>query len=135
MRNAFVLAMAAVSLLAGETRPKVRAITAFIRIDAKGYVSQLEAAAKFLNAAKAEYEASGYEVETLRMVAQPVAEYIRGMKHDEAVAFVRQYGELAVKLGARPNMGALMVGGGEDRFATDVAIDVFASTGINGSLI
>jgi len=136
MCKALVLAMAAASLaLAADVRPKVRAITAFIRIDAKNYEAQVTEAVTFLNAARAEYQASGFEVETIRVVTQPLAEYIRGMKHDEAVALVRKYGEVANKLGARPNLGALMVDADEDRFATDVAIDVFASTGINGSLI
>jgi uncharacterized protein (UPF0210 family) len=134
MGKGLVLAMAAASLaLAADVRPKVRAITAFIRIDAKNYEAQVTEAVTFLNAARAEYQASGFEVETIRVVTQPLAEYIRGMKHDEAVAFVRRYGELANKLGARPNLGALNAD--DDHFATDVAIDVFASTGINGSLI
>ncbi len=136
MRKALALAMAAASLiLAADTRPKVRAITAFIRIDAKNYETQVADAAKFLNAARTEYRASGFEVQTIRIVTQPLAEYIHGMTHEDAVALVRKYGELAAKLGARPNLGALMVDPDEDRFATDVAIDVFSSTDVNGSLI
>ncbi|MBS1857941.1 MAG: DUF711 family protein [Acidobacteria bacterium] len=136
MRKALVLALAAASLAAAaDTRPKVRAITAFIRIDANNYRAQVAEAAKFLNAARAEYQASGFEVQTIRIVSQPLADYIRGMKHEDAVSLVRSYGELAAKLGARPNLGALMLDPDEDRFATDVAIDVFSSTDVNGSLI
>ena len=87
MRKALALGMAAASLiLAADTRPKVRAITAFIRIDAKNYETQVAAAAKFLNAARTEYQASGFEVQTIRIVTQPLAEYIHGMTHDDAVA-------------------------------------------------
>lgn len=136
MHKALVLALAAASLaVAADPKPKVRAITAFIHMDASHYEAQVAEAAKFLTAAKAEYEAAGFEVQTLRLVPQPLSEYVRGMKHDDAVALVRKYGELAGKLGMRPNLGALMLDGADDRFATDVAIDVFASSGINGSLI
>jgi uncharacterized protein len=135
MRTAFLLALSAVSLFAADPRPKVRAITAFIRIDAGHYETQLGDAVKFLNQARDEYRASGFEVETIRIVTQPLAEYIKGMTHADAVALVQKYSALATKLGARPNLGALLIDENEDRFATDVAIDVFASTGVNGSLI
>src|SRR5690349_477805 len=76
MRKALVLALAAASLaFAADVRPKVRAITAFIRIDAKNYEAQVTGAVTFLNAARAEYQASGFEVETIRVVTQPLAEY------------------------------------------------------------
>ena len=136
MRKALVLALAAASFaVAADPKPKIRAVTAFIHMDASHYEAQVAEAAKFLNAARTEYQAAGFEVQTLRVVPQPLGEYVRGMKHDDAVALVKKYGELAGKLGLRPNLGALMLDAAEDRFATDVAIDVFASTGINGSLI
>src|SRR5262245_40214730 len=136
MLKAILFALAAAPVLfSADARPKVRAITAFIRIDAKNYESQVGDAVKFLKSAQAEYQASGYVVQTLRVVPQPLADYVKGMSHADAVAFVRKYGELAVKLGARPNLGALMLDADEDHFATDVAIDVFSTTCINGSLI
>ena len=125
----------ALSAFAADSRPKVRAITAFIRIDATHYEAQVGDAVKFLTAAREEYRASGFEVETIRVVTQPLADYIKGMSHADAVALLRKYGEVAAKLGVTPNLGAVMVEDGEDRFAVDVAIDVFASTKINGSLV
>jgi uncharacterized protein (UPF0210 family) len=133
MRTALLLALAAVSF--AQTKPKVRAITAFIRIDAASYETQVADAAKFLNMARDEYRASGFEVETIRIVTQPIAQYIKSMSHADAVSLLTKYGALATKLGARPNLGALLLDGNDDRFTTDVAIDVFASTPINGSLI
>ena len=136
MRKALLLALAATSFTyAADSRPKVRAITAFIRIDAQNYQAQVADAVKFLSAARSDYQAAGFEVQTIRIVPQPLAEYIRGMKHADAVSMIRKYGEAAVKLGARPNLGVLMLDAAEDRFATDVAIDVFATTDINGSLM
>jgi uncharacterized protein (UPF0210 family) len=135
MRTALLLALAATSLQSAETRPKVRAITAFVRLDATHYETQVADTVKFLNMAREEYRAAGFEVETIRIVTQPIADYIKGMKHADAVDLLRKYGALATKLGARPNLGALLLDENEDRFATDVAIDVFASTPVNGSLI
>src|SRR5882724_10465068 len=100
---------------AAESRPKVRAITAFIRIDAKSYEAQIGDAVKFLNAAREEYRASGFEVETIRVVTQPLGEYIKGMNHADAVALLRKYGDLAAKLGFSPNMGAIMVNEDDSR--------------------
>ena len=136
MRQALLLAIALASLgAAAESKPKVRAITAFIRIDAKNYQAQVGEAAQFLNNARDEYRAAGFEVETIRIATQPVADYIKGMPRAEAIAFLRKYGDLVQKLGAAPNMGALLVDENESRDAMDVAIEVLASTKINGSLI
>src|SRR4051812_27781225 len=115
MRKALILSLLASLALAADSRPKVRAITAFIRIDAAGYEAQVGEAVKFLNAAREEYRASGFEVETIRVVTQPVAEYTKGMTHAAAVDFLRKYGELAAKLGATPNMGALLIDEEEGR--------------------
>src|SRR5262249_2659611 len=70
----------------------------------------------------------------IRVVPQPLAEYTRGMKHDDAVAMLRKYGELARTLGFSPNMGAILVDG-DDHVPVDIAIDVLASTSINGSMV
>ena len=120
---------------AADSKPKVRAITAFIRIDTKNYEAQVRETVQFLNAARDEYRAAGFEVETIRIATQPVAEYIKGMPRAEAVAFLNKFGDLAQKLGATPNMGALLVDENESREAVDAAIEVLASTKINGSLI
>src|SRR6266699_6142127 len=133
MRKVFLLLTAITPLsYAADSRPKVRAITAFIRIDAAHYETQVADAVTFLNTARDQYKSAGFEVETIRIVLQPIAEYIKGMPHADAVTLLRKYGELAAKLGASPNLGTVDP---EDRFAVDVAIDVFASTKINGSLI
>ena len=135
MRKAFVLALTLASLAFAEARPKVRAITAFIRIDAAHMEAQVGEAVKFLNAAREEYKAAGFEVETIRVVTQPLADYTKGMKHGAALALLRKYGELAAKLGFSPNLGAVQLTEDDDRATVDLAIDVFASTKVNGSLV
>src|SRR5207302_626669 len=51
------------------------------------------------------------------------------------VALLKQYGELAGKLGFTANLGAVMLTDDDSEATVDLAIDVFASTKINGSLI
>src|ERR1035441_8697901 len=135
MRKAFPIALALASLALAQSRPKVRAITAFIRIDAAHYDAQVGEAVKFLNAAREEYKAAGFEVETIRVVTQPLAEYTKGMKHADALALLRKYGELAAARGFSANLGAVQLTDDDDRATVDLAIDVFASTKINGSLV
>ncbi len=48
MRNGILTVVLAASAL-GATHPKVRAITAFIDVDAQGYTHQIEDTVKFLN--------------------------------------------------------------------------------------
>src|SRR4051794_13426705 len=98
MRKALVLAALAAlasEAFAADSKPKVRAITAFIRVDAKNLEAQLTDTVKFLNTAREEYRAAGFEVETVRVVTQPIADYIKGMNHADAVALLRTYGDLA----------------------------------------
>jgi uncharacterized protein (UPF0210 family) len=135
MQIAMALLLAAATMCVAESRPKVRAITAFIKIDAAHWEAQVGEAVAFLNAAREEYKASGFEVETIRVVLQPLHDYTHGMSHHDAVAMLRKYGELAGKLGFTPNMGAILTDTQDDHVSVDIAIDVLASTNINGSLV
>jgi uncharacterized protein len=134
MRRALFLLTLAWLAFADE-RPKVRAITAFIRIDAAHYQTQLAAAAKFLNTARDRYKAAGFEVETVRVVTQPLADYTKGMSRAAAVALLRSYGDLAAKAGVTPNLGAVQLTDADAPATVDIAIEVFASTKINGSMV
>jgi uncharacterized protein (UPF0210 family) len=136
MRKALLLSLAAASFVfAADSRPKVRAITAFIKIDAAHLDAQLNETVAFLNSARDEYKSAGFEVQSIRVVPQPLASYTRGMSHADALALLRKYGDLAAKFGFTPNMGAIMVDGDEDKAVVDLAIDALAATRINGGLI
>jgi hypothetical protein len=80
-------------------RPKIRAITAFVRLDRTRYKDQIQDALTFLRQAKAAYEKSGYEVQTIRITTQPFPEYTRDLSEEQAIAFFRDYDALAVKEG------------------------------------
>lgn len=136
MRNVLAgVALAAIAFGA-DSRPKVRAITAFIEIDSRNYTSVVEDTVKFLNGTREAYRAAGFEVETIRVVTQPFPQWTAGMKRKDALALVGKYAELGARLGFTPNIGTAMVGDGDDRDPVDLLADIL-STGIktNASLI
>ena len=76
-----VLAMTAVAEAPSYTKPKVRAITGFVRLDRATYAQQIAETLSVIRAAKGEFEKQGYEVETLRIVTQPLGELEIGRAH------------------------------------------------------
>jgi uncharacterized protein (UPF0210 family) len=97
------------STQAQTAKPKVRAITAFVRLDANNYQHQLADALTVLHKTEAEFRSAGYEVETIRFTTQPLAELTSGMSEDEALAFLGQLDALAVKEKVAANIGPAMV--------------------------
>ena len=102
------------------SQPKVRAITAFIRLDRANYQSQIQDALKFLRTAKAAIEKSGYEVEGIRITTQPFPEYTRGSSDDQALSFFRDYDALAVKEGFDAAIGPAMLKDSDDPHAAEL---------------
>ena len=136
MRNAILtLALAASALLAGP-RPKVRAITAFIDVDAQGYTHQIEDAAKFLTSAREAYRTAGWEVQTVRIATQPFPQYTKGLSHDAALAVLRGIDTLGTKLSFTPSIGPAMWNDSDSSAAVDLLIDFLSEPGrTNASLI
>jgi uncharacterized protein (UPF0210 family) len=91
------------------SKPKVRAITGFVRLDRASYVQQVSEALAVLRAAKGEFENQGYQVETLRVVTQPLGELVSGQSETEALAFLKALDDLSVKEGFLPNVGPGML--------------------------
>jgi uncharacterized protein (UPF0210 family) len=96
------------------TRPKVRAITAFVRLERASYAPQIAAALQVLRAARQEFQHQGYEVETLRIVTEPLGELIAGLSDAEALAFLKGLDDLSVKEGFIPNVGPAMLRDADD---------------------
>jgi uncharacterized protein (UPF0210 family) len=90
-------------------KPKVRAITAFVRLDAKNYQHQLAEALTVLHETEAEFKSQGYEVETIRFTTQPLAELTSGLSEEQALAFLGQLDQLAVKEKVAANIGPAML--------------------------
>jgi uncharacterized protein (UPF0210 family) len=91
------------------SKPKVRAITAFVRLDRAHYKEQIQDALKFLRRAKAAYEKAGFEVQTIRITTQPFPEYTRALSDEQTLAFFREYDALAVKEGFDASIGPAMM--------------------------
>jgi uncharacterized protein (UPF0210 family) len=96
------------------SNPKVRAITAFVRLDQNNYQTEITDALAVLNNAKAEFTASGYEVETIRITTQPLAELVAGMPEGKALEFLRDLDKLSVKDNFVPNVGPAMMHDSDD---------------------
>jgi uncharacterized protein (UPF0210 family) len=91
------------------SNPKVRAITAFVRLDRGTYQQQIADALVVLRKAKAGFESAGYEVETIRVTTQPLAELVADIPEDRALAFLTQFDQLSAKEKFIPNVGPGMM--------------------------
>src|ERR1700724_138101 len=87
------------------SNPKIRAITGFVRLDRATYQKQIADTLVVLRRVKAEFESSGYAVETVRLTTQPLAELVAGMSEEQALAFLARVDELALKEKFLPNVG------------------------------
>ncbi len=96
------------------TKPKVRAITAFVRIEPGAYAQQIAAALTVLGAARSEFEQRGYTVEGVRIVTQPLAELVAGQSDSDALAFLKTLDELSAKQQFALNIGPGMLRDSDD---------------------
>jgi uncharacterized protein len=106
--GACLCASAAGNDTTGYSKPKVRAITAFVRIDPATLDQQVGEALAVLLAAKAEFEKQGYETETLRIVTQPLGELVKGQTEAQALGFLKRLDDLAAKDKFLPSVGPAM---------------------------
>ncbi|HEY4972895.1 MAG TPA: DUF711 family protein [Steroidobacteraceae bacterium] len=131
-RDLFLLFLSAAASVASAqaqdyTKPKVRAITAFVRLEREQFTQQIDDTLAVLHAAKADFEQQGYEVETLRIVTQPLAELVRGQSDTEALAFLKDFDALSVKQGFIPNVGPAMLRDGDDPHAMHVLAQMLST--------
>lgn len=118
------------------TKPKVRAITAFINLDRGQYQQQVADTLKMLKYARTLFESRGYEVETLRISTQPFPEYTKGLSEQQALTFFKDYDALAQKEKFAASMGPAMLNPGDPEAQADLLVDVLKNTSaINGSLV
>jgi uncharacterized protein (UPF0210 family) len=98
----------------GYTKPKVRAITAFVRLQRATYAQQVSDALAVLRNAKSEFEKRGYQVETVRIVTQPLAELVEGQSDADALKFLKRFDDLAAQQDFDPNIGPAMMRDSDD---------------------
>jgi uncharacterized protein (UPF0210 family) len=106
----FLILLFSISLPAQDSeKPKVRAITAFVRLTPSGMDSQLADALRFLQAAKANYNKRGYEVESVRITTQPFPQIVKGMSQSDALALLQRIDAWAQQNSLDPNIGPAML--------------------------
>ncbi len=109
-------------------RPKVRAVTAFVRLDRAHYQKQIGEALVVLRKAKATFEQAGYEVQSIRITTQPFPEYIRGIPREEALGFFREYDERARKEGFGAAIGPAMLHDADDPGQAELLGEILRTT-------
>lgn len=96
------------------SKPKVRAITAFVSLERASYARQIAATLAVLREAQREFEQQGYTVESVRITTQPLAELVRGQSDTESLSFLKALDDLAAKESFLPNIGPGMLRDGDD---------------------
>jgi uncharacterized protein len=118
-----------------QTRPRIRAVTAFIEIDANNYAAKVEETQKFLGRAREALNAAGFEGAGGRITTQPFPAYTGGMKHEDAVALIRKLRETASKGRTGLNIGSAMLHDDDDSAPVALLADVLAEVSVNANLV
>jgi uncharacterized protein len=117
------------------SRPRIRAVTAFIEVDPVRYAAKIAEAQKFLATAKDALNRGGFEVAGGRITTQPFPFYTKGMKREDALALVRRMREAAQTTGASLNIGSAMVNDYDDPAPVALLADVLSEIGVNANVI
>jgi uncharacterized protein len=119
-----------------EARPKIRTITAFVRLDRQNYQAQVADALAMLRTAKAEFTAAGYQIETIRITTQPLPEIVKGLSARQALDFFQEYDKLAQEEGFAADIGPAMTADSDDPAKADLLAQIIAVTqSINGFVV
>ena len=116
-------------------KPRIRAITAFVRIEPSQYRQQIEEAVTVLRQAKAAFERGDYEVQTIRITTQPFTRYISDPPVPEALEFFKSLDELSKKDSFMLNIGSLTLGGSSDAAKVALLSQILATTRVNASVV
>lgn len=118
-------------------KPKVRAVTGFITVDAKSYPAQFEEAAKFLTQVRETIQAAGYEVQGIRITTQPFPDYTRGLSRAEALKLLRGISELAGKQHFAVSVGPAMLKDSDSTGPVEILTDALSTPGnrVSGTIM
>ena len=116
-------------------KPKVRAVTAFVRLETANYSEQIGEALTMLRHARAAFEQAGYEVQSIRVATQPFPDYTRGMTREAALAFFREYDALSKREGFDASIGPAMLDDTDGPGQVELLRELFTGPGVlNASL-
>jgi uncharacterized protein len=116
-------------------KPRVRTITAFVRIEPSQYAEQLHEAVVMLRQAKAAFEKGGYEVETIRITTQPFPQYSPDASAVGSLDFFNALDDLSRKESFLLNIGPLALSGPSDSAKVELLSQILATTRLNASLV
>jgi uncharacterized protein (UPF0210 family) len=75
-------------------RFKIRTITAGVNLKDTTDLATIESAVLFLQRARNEFAAAGYEIQTLRIATQPLPEYLKGKSRNDVLADLKKIDEV-----------------------------------------
>ena len=135
--QAFTLLMLAASspVLGAEQyrKPRIRAITAFVRIDPSQSLQPVQEALPFLRRAKDTFEKAGYQVQTIRITTEPLVQYLRSRYTN--LTFFKSLDELAKKKRFLFNIGPLTLKEPSDIGKVELLSQILSATRANASLV
>jgi hypothetical protein len=127
--------LAALTVSAAE-RPRIRAITGFVKLDRAHYQAQIRQAVEQLQRVSKAFTAAGYQVQGIRIATQPFPEYLAGATDAEVQQFFADYEALATKLNFLPALGPAMVRDSDDpRFVTLLTNALRHTKLLHGSIV
>jgi len=109
-------------------KPKVRTITAFLKLDRGRWREQVQETLRMLRQAQSIVERGGYAVETIRIVTQPFPAYTRGLSPADALRFFGDYDALAIQEKFAANIGPGMLNDGDDPAQAQLLAQTLART-------
>src|SRR5438552_10970272 len=116
-------------------KPRIRTITAFVRIVPTQYRQQIEEAVTVLRQAKAAFEKGGYEVQTIRITTQPFTQYIGDRSTTEALGLFKSLDDLSKKDSFMLNIGPLTLSDSSDVWKVELLSQILANTKANASIV
>lgn len=109
-------------------KPKVRAITAFVRIERDHYQPEISEAIQFLKLARTTFESRGFIVQTIRIATQPFPEYTQGMSRDQAIQFFKNLDGLAQQEHVMLSIGPAYLAGKDGDAQATLLADILQNT-------
>ena len=113
----------------------MRAITAFVRVDATNYKAELDDSFRFLKAAKQAYTAAGWTVQTVRVTTQPFPEYTNGMSKPDAVQLLMAIDAYCGQADVSLKIGPAVMRNGDSLTSLDVLGEVLLHAKANASAL
>jgi uncharacterized protein len=116
-------------------KPRIRTVTAFVRIEPSEPHSQIERAVSMLREAKTAFEKGGYVVQTTRITTQPFVQYAGDRSAMEALDLFRSMDEWSRKDSFLLNIGPLTPTDLRDGTKLELLSQALATTKVNASLV